>query len=96
MLAAKLAKRYVTGRRLPDSAIDLMDEACANIRVQLDSQPEVIDKLERKMLQLEIEAEALKVEAEKDFAAKARLERVKEDLANTQVRCTLMILWRAQ
>jgi ATP-dependent Clp protease ATP-binding subunit ClpA len=61
VLAAKLAKRYIPGRRLPDSAIDLIDESCANIRVQLDSQPEVIDRLERRLLQLEVEAEALKV-----------------------------------
>lgn len=60
-----------SGRHLPDKAIDLVDEACANIRVQLDSQPEEIDTLERKRLQLEVELHAL--EKEKDKASKARL-----------------------
>lgn len=59
------------GRRLPDKAIDLVDEACANVRVQLDSQPEEIDTLERKRIQLEVELHAL--EKEKDKASKARL-----------------------
>lgn len=59
------------GRHLPDKAIDLVDEACANVRVQLDSQPEEIDNLERKRMQLEIELHAL--EREKDKASKARL-----------------------
>lgn len=52
--------------------------------LQIDSQPEAIDKLERRLLQLEVEATALAVEAEKDFAAKARLEKVKEDIANVK------------
>jgi len=56
---------------LPDKAIDLVDEACANVRVQLDSQPEEIDNLERKRIQLEVELHAL--EKEKDKASKARL-----------------------
>lgn len=59
------------GRHLPDKAIDLVDEACANVRVQLDSQPEEIDNLERKRIQLEVELHAL--EKEKDKASKARL-----------------------
>ena len=59
------------GRHLPDKAIDLVDEACANVRVQLDSQPEEIDNLERKRMQLEVELHAL--EKEKDKASKARL-----------------------
>lgn len=59
------------GRHLPDKAIDLVDEACANIRVQLDSQPEEIDNLERRRMQLEVELHAL--EKEKDKASKARL-----------------------
>lgn len=62
---------YFLGRHLPDKAIDLVDEACANVRVQLDSQPEEIDNLERKRMQLEIELHAL--EKEKDKASKARL-----------------------
>lgn len=62
---------FLQGRHLPDKAIDLVDEACANVRVQLDSQPEEIDNLERKRIQLEVELHAL--EKEKDKASKARL-----------------------
>jgi len=80
VLAAKLAKRYITNRFLPDSAIDLVDEAAAAVRVQLESQPEELDRMERKHLQLEVEATALK--AEKDDASKARLEKVKKDLSD--------------
>ncbi|CAL4961441.1 unnamed protein product [Urochloa decumbens] len=65
------------GRHLPDKAIDLVDEACANVRVQLDSQPEVIDNLERKRIQLEVELHAL--EKEKDKASKARLVEVRKE-----------------
>lgn len=78
--AAKLSNRYITSRFLPDKAIDLLDEACSSIRIQLDSQPEKIDELERKQLQLEIEATALS--SEKDNASKERLKKVNEDLAN--------------
>lgn len=63
-----------SGRHLPDKAIDLVDEACANVRVQLDSQPEEIDNLERKKIQLEVELHAL--EKEKDKVSKARLAEV--------------------
>lgn len=65
---------------MPDKAIDLVDEACANVRVQLDSQPEEIDELERKRLQLEVELHAL--EKEKDKASKARLAEVSSWLLN--------------
>ncbi|KAI7986165.1 Chaperone protein ClpB1 [Camellia lanceoleosa] len=78
VVAAQLSARYITGRHLPDKAIDLVDEACANVRVQLDSQPEEIDNLERKRLQLEVELHAL--EKEKDKASKARLLEVKKEL----------------
>lgn len=67
-----------SGRHLPDKAIDLIDEACANVRVQLDSQPEEIDNLERKRMQLEIELHAL--EKEKDKVSKARVGEVKKEL----------------
>jgi len=77
--AVKLSSRYITQRFLPDKAIDLVDEACSGVRVQLDSQPEVIDRLERRQLQLEVEATAL--EAEKDEASKKRLGEVREELA---------------
>ncbi|XP_031490755.1 chaperone protein ClpB1 [Nymphaea colorata] len=78
VVAAQLSSRYITGRHLPDKAIDLVDEACANVRVQLDSQPEEIDNLERKRIQLEIELHAL--EKEKDKASKARLVEVHKEL----------------
>lgn len=84
--AAQLASRYIQQRFLPDKAIDLIDEACASTRVQLDSRPEKIDELERKKLQLEIEVAAMK--KEKDAASKSRLKdaqrelgKIKDDLA---------------
>ncbi|KAG0100845.1 hypothetical protein BGZ93_000032 [Podila epicladia] len=77
--AATLAHRYITNRFLPDKAIDLMDEACANTRVQLDSQPELIDQLERRHLQLEVEATALA--KEKDPASQQRLIKVREEMS---------------
>jgi len=77
--AAQLSARYITNRFLPDKAIDLIDEACASTRVQLDSQPEAIDMLERRKLQLEIEATALM--REKDSASAERLKGVRAELA---------------
>jgi len=77
--AAQLAKRYITARFLPDKAIDLVDEACASVRVELDSQPEVMDKLERQMLQLEVETSALS--REDDKISMHRLAKVQKDLA---------------
>lgn len=82
VLAAQLANRYIQGRFLPDKAIDLVDEACANTRVQLDSQPEVIDALHRKHLRLEIEATALA--KEQDVASQQRLAKVQEELARIE------------
>eukprot|EP00123_Amoebidium_parasiticum_P020152 comp43324_c0_seq1/m.47472 comp43324_c0_seq1/g.47472 ORF comp43324_c0_seq1/g.47472 comp43324_c0_seq1/m.47472 type:complete len:725 (-) comp43324_c0_seq1:166-2340(-) len=73
--AAQLSSRFISGRFQPDKSIDLVDEACAKVRVQLDSQPEIIDKLERQRLQLEIEQTALA--QEKDSASKQRLREVK-------------------
>jgi len=78
--AAQLADRYITQRFLPDKAIDLVDEACANRRVQLDSRPEEIDVLERKIMQLEIECAALARES--DDASKQRLQLAKEEIAD--------------
>ncbi|CAG8486990.1 15898_t:CDS:2 [Acaulospora morrowiae] len=80
--AAQLSSRYITNRFLPDKAIDLIDEACANTRVQLDSRPEIIDQLERRHLQLEIEAAALA--KEKDEPSAQRLKKVKEEMAEIQ------------
>ncbi|KAM9975346.1 hypothetical protein ACTFIW_010374 [Dictyostelium discoideum] len=78
VVAAQLSHRYITNRFLPDKAIDLVDEACANTRVQLNSQPEAIDNLERRRLQLEVESAAL--EKEEDDASKQRLKAVQEEL----------------
>lgn len=78
--AANLASRYLTARRLPDSAVDLIDEAAAAVRVTRESEPEALDTLERKHRQLQIEIHAL--EREKDDASKARLEVAKQEAAN--------------
>jgi ATP-dependent Clp protease ATP-binding subunit ClpB len=80
--AAQLSARYITNRFLPDKAIDLVDEACANTRVQLDSRPEIIDQLERRHLQLEVEAAALA--KEKDESSRQRLEKAKEEMAEIE------------
>ncbi|KAF2657631.1 heat shock protein-like protein [Lophiostoma macrostomum CBS 122681] len=80
--AATLAARYLTQRRLPDSAVDLVDEAAAAVRVTRESQPEVIDSLERRLRQLEIEIHAL--DREKDDASKQRLKEAKAEAANVE------------
>merc|ERR1712137_443379 len=80
--AAKLSDRYITNRFLPDKAIDLVDEAAATRRVQLDSRPEQIDVLERKILRLQIESTALG--REKDKASKERRKKVQQDISNYQ------------
>ncbi|KPA80490.1 ATP-dependent Clp protease subunit [Leptomonas pyrrhocoris] len=78
VVAAQLANRYITSRFLPDKAIDLIDEACANVRVTLSSRPAEIDALERRRQQLEIEEKAL--QRDKDAAAKSRLKEVKAEI----------------
>jgi ATP-dependent Clp protease ATP-binding subunit ClpB len=78
--AAQLSHRYITNRFLPDKAIDLIDEACASTRVQLDSQPEIIDQMERKLLQLEVEETALSKE-KNDIGTKQRLEAVRQQIS---------------
>ncbi len=78
--AATLSHRYITDRFLPDKAIDLMDEAASRLRMEVDSKPEELDQLDRQILQLQIEAEALK--KEDDVASKDRLERLEKELAN--------------
>jgi ATP-dependent Clp protease ATP-binding subunit ClpB len=80
--AAQLSSRYIPSRFLPDKAIDLVDEACAGVRVQLDSRPEEIDVLERKKLQLEIESMALA--KEKDSASKRRHQDVTKQIASIE------------
>ena len=78
--AATLSNRYITDRFLPDKAIDLIDEACATIRVQMDSVPTSLDTLTREIMRLEIEREAIK--KEKDELTKKRLESIEETLIN--------------
>ncbi|KAK4135452.1 heat shock protein HSP98 [Trichocladium antarcticum] len=80
--AATLAARYLTSRRLPDSAVDLVDEAAAAVRVARESQPEIIDSLERRLRQLKIEIHALS--REKDDASKTRLAQAKQDAENVE------------
>ncbi|KII94395.1 hypothetical protein PLICRDRAFT_675583 [Plicaturopsis crispa FD-325 SS-3] len=80
--AATLAHRYLTARRLPDAAIDLVDEACASVRVTRETSPENIDKLQRKKLELEVEIHAL--EREKDDTSKERLKLAKKAIAETE------------
>jgi ATP-dependent Clp protease ATP-binding subunit ClpB len=76
--AAELSHRYITDRFLPDKAIDLIDEAAARIKMEIDSKPEVMDKLDRRMIQLKIEREAVK--KEKDEASLKRLQLIEEEL----------------
>ncbi|KAL7934451.1 P-loop containing nucleoside triphosphate hydrolase protein [Trichoderma chlorosporum] len=80
--SANLAARYLTTRRMPDSAIDLIDEAAAAVRVARESQPEIIDSLERKLRQLKIEIAAL--EKEHDEASQVRLQQAKKDAQNVE------------
>ncbi len=80
--AAELSHRYITDRFLPDKAIDLIDEAASRIKMEIDSKPEVMDKLDRRMIQLKIEREAVK--KEKDEASKKRLHLIEEELAKLE------------
>ena len=93
--AATLSHRYITDRFLPDKAIDLMDEAASRLRMEVDSKPEELDALDRQILQMQIEAEALK--KEDDAASRDRLERLERDLANLQDRSAEMTArWQAE
>ena len=78
--AATLSNRYIAGRQLPDKAIDLIDEAGARLRTEIDSKPRALDEVDRQIMQLEIEQEALKKEPDK--SSLSRLEKLKEELAN--------------
>ena len=78
--AATLSDRYITDRQLPDKAIDLIDEAASRLRMEIDSKPAALDEVDRKIMQLEIEREALK--KEKDKASKERLEKLEKELAD--------------
>ncbi|MCK9382822.1 MAG: ATP-dependent chaperone ClpB [Sulfuritalea sp.] len=93
--AAELSHRYITDRFLPDKAIDLIDEAAAKIKMEIDSKPEVMDKLDRRLIQLKIEAEAVK--KEKDEASKKRLVLIKDEIAKLERElANLDEIWRAE
>ena len=93
--AATLSHRYITDRFLPDKAIDLMDEAASRLRMEVDSKPEELDALDRQILQLQIEGEALKKEDDK--ASKDRLEKLQMELADLQERGSEMTAkWQAE
>lgn len=80
--AAKLSHRYITDRQLPDKAIDLIDEAASRIRMEIDSKPEELDRLDRRLIQLKIEREALK--KEDDEATRKRLAKLEEDIVKLE------------
>ena len=86
--AATLSNRYITDRFLPDKAIDLMDEAAARLRMQVDSKPEELDEIDRRIMQLQIEREALKKET--DTASKDRLGRLEKELAEFEEKSAAM------
>ncbi len=93
--AARLSDRYITNRFLPDKAIDLIDEAASRIRVQIDSLPEDIDELDHRMLQLEIERQALR--KEKDRESKERLDRIEKELADLKEKSgALRVRWQKE
>jgi ATP-dependent Clp protease ATP-binding subunit ClpB len=82
--AATLSNRYIADRQLPDKAIDLIDEAAARLRTEIDSKPQALDEVDRQIMQHEIEREALK--KEKDKSSKERLKKIEKELANLQER----------
>ncbi|MFZ3337099.1 MAG: ATP-dependent chaperone ClpB [Xanthobacteraceae bacterium] len=93
--AATLSNRYITNRFLPDKAIDLVDEAAARLRMQIDSKPEELDNLDRDIVRLKIEQEALK--KERDAASKDRLKRLEKDLASLQEQAdALTAKWKSE
>src|SRR5690554_1647637 len=93
--AAALSNRYISDRQLPDKAIDLIDEAASSIRMQIDSKPEELDRLERRMIQLKLERQALS--KEKDEASKKRLDTLQEELDELEVKYTeLEEIWNSE
>ncbi|HOE41689.1 MAG TPA: ATP-dependent chaperone ClpB [Rhodoferax sp.] len=93
--AAELSHRYITDRFLPDKAIDLIDEAASKIKIEMDSKPEVMDKLDRRLIQLQIEREAVK--KEKDEASLKRLELITDEIKSLQKEiANLDEVWRAE
>ena len=93
--AAKLSQRYITDRQLPDKAIDLIDEAGSRIRMEIDSKPEEMDRLERRLIQLKIEREAVKKDS--DAAAKKRQKKLEDDIAELEKEfADLEEIWKAE
>ncbi|HRD94065.1 ATP-dependent chaperone ClpB [Accumulibacter sp.] len=93
--AAELSQRYITDRFLPDKAIDLIDEAAARIKMEIDSKPEVMDRLDRRMIQLKIEREA--VRKEKDEASKKRMHLIEDELLKLEREYNdLDEIWKAE
>ncbi len=93
--AAKLSQRYITDRQLPDKAIDLIDEAGSRIRMEIDSKPEAMDRLERRLIQLKIEREAVK--KDRDAASRKRLEKLEDDIATLgKEYADLEEIWKAE
>ncbi len=93
--AAELSHRYITDRFLPDKAIDLIDEAAAKVKIEIDSKPEVMDKLDRRLIQLQIEREA--VRREKDEGSQKRFVLIEEEIAKLQREAAdLDEIWRAE
>ena len=93
--AAELSHRYITDRFLPDKAIDLIDEAAAKVKIEIDSKPEVMDKLDRRLIQLQIEREA--VRREKDEASKKRFDLIEDEIAKLQREAAdLDEIWKAE
>ena len=93
--AAELSHRYITDRFLPDKAIDLIDEAASKIKIEMDSKPEVMDKLDRRLIQLQIEREAVK--KEKDEASIKRLELINEEIVSLQKEiANLDEIWKSE
>ena len=95
LAAARLSARYITDRQLPDKAIDLVDEAGSRIRMEIDSKPEVMDRLERRLIQLKIEREAMRKET--DTAAKKRQKKLQEDIGDLEKEyADLEQIWMAE
>ena len=93
--AAELSHRYITDRFLPDKAIDLIDEAAAKIKIEIDSKPEVMDKLDRRLIQLQIERES--VRREKDEASRKRFDLLEDEIAKLQKEIAdLDEIWKAE
>ncbi|AOS96900.1 Chaperone protein ClpB [Microbulbifer aggregans] len=94
--ATRLSQRYITDRQLPDKAIDLIDEAASRIRMEIDSKPEAMDKLERRLIQLKIEREAVKKDKD-DEAAQKRLAKLEEDINQIEKEyADLDEVWKAE